>query len=55
MEEEGIYGTVLNMAQAAKALPNQGKVICQVKYVARKDTIPTRDVIVLHRLLIMLL
>ncbi len=46
MEEEGIYGTVLNMAQAAKALPNQGKVICQVKYIARKDTIPTRDVIV---------
>ena len=46
MEEEGFYGTVLNMAQAAKAQPNQGKVIVQVKYTARKDTIPARDVIV---------
>ncbi len=46
MEEEGFYGTVLNMAQAAKAQPNPGKTIVQVKYVARKDTIPTRDVIV---------
>lgn len=46
MEEEGIYGTVLNIAQAAKALPNKGKVICQVKYIARKDSIPARDVIV---------
>ncbi len=46
MEEEGFYGTVLNMAQAAKAQPNPGKTIVQVKYVARKDTIPTRDVVV---------
>ncbi len=46
MEEEGIYGTVLNMAQAAKAQPNPGKVIVQAKYVARKDTMPARDVIV---------
>ncbi len=46
MEEEGIYGTVLNICQAAKALPNPGKTIVQVKYVARKDTIPTRDVVV---------
>ena len=46
MEEEGIYGTVLNMAQAAKAQPNQGKVIVQAKYVARKDTMPTRSVVV---------
>jgi propionate CoA-transferase len=46
MEEEGFYGTVLNMSQAAKAMPNPGKTICQIKYVARKDTIPTRDVIV---------
>lgn len=46
MEEEGFYGTVLNIAQAAKAQPNPGKVICQVKYVVQKGSIPTRDVIV---------
>ena len=46
MEEEPFYGTVLNMAQAAKSQPNPGTTIVQVKYTARKDTIPTRDVVV---------
>jgi len=35
MEKEGIFGTVLNIAQAAKARPNPGLVVAQVERVAR--------------------
>jgi propionate CoA-transferase len=44
MEDEGIRGTVLSIAHAAKAKPNPGKVVAQVKRVARPLTINPRDV-----------
>jgi len=39
MEKEGIFGTVLNIAQAAKAMPSPGIVIAQVERVARFGSI----------------
>ena len=44
MEDEAIRGTVLSIAQAAKARPNQGTVIGQVRWLARSWTINSRDV-----------
>jgi propionate CoA-transferase len=44
MMDEGIRGTVLNMAQAVKARPNQGTVIAQVRWVTKSGTINPRDV-----------
>ena len=44
MEDEGLRGTVLSIAQAAKARPYQGKVIAQVRWLTKYGTINPRDV-----------
>jgi acyl CoA:acetate/3-ketoacid CoA transferase len=44
MEEEGIRGTVLGIAQATKARPNQGIVFAQVRRLTKSFTINPRDV-----------
>lgn len=44
MMDEGIRGTVLNMAQAVKARPNPGTVIAQVRWQTKSGTINPRDV-----------
>ena len=44
LQDEGIRGTVLSIAQAAKAGPNQGKVIAQVRWMTKSGTINPRDV-----------
>jgi propionate CoA-transferase len=44
MEDEGIRGTVLSIAQAAKARPKQGTVFAQVRWLARPWTIDSRNV-----------
>ena len=44
MKEEGIRGTVLSIAQATKARPKQGKVVCQVRWITKTGTINPRDV-----------
>ncbi len=44
MQDEGMKGTVLSIAQAAKAGPNQGKVIAQVRWITKSGTINPRDV-----------
>lgn len=44
MEDEGIRGTVLGIAQATKARPNQGTVIAQTRWLTRSFTINPRDV-----------
>lgn len=44
LEDEGIRGTVLNIAQATKARPNPGVVIAQVRWIAEKGTISPRSV-----------
>lgn len=44
MEDEGIRGTVLGIAQATKARPNQGTVYAQVKWLTKSFTINPRDV-----------
>lgn len=46
MEEEGILGTVLNIAQAVKALPKKGLVVAQVKWLTRSGSINPRCVVV---------
>ncbi|MFN4046386.1 MAG: CoA-transferase, partial [Acidilobaceae archaeon] len=46
MEDEAIYGTVLGIAQAAKAMPNKGVVIAQVLRLARFGSIPPQLVVV---------
>ncbi|MGA2664141.1 MAG: CoA-transferase [Nitrososphaerales archaeon] len=43
-EDEGISGTVANMAQATKARPNPGVVLAQVRWLARSGTIHPRRV-----------
>ena len=43
-QEEGIRGTVLSIAQATKARPNQGKVISQVRWITKSGTINPRHV-----------
>lgn len=44
MEDEGIRGTVLGIAQATKARPNQGIVFAQTRWLTRSFTINPRDV-----------
>ena len=44
MQDEGIRGTVLSIAQATKARPNQGIVISQIRWVTKSGTINPRDV-----------
>ncbi len=44
MADEGIRGTVLNMAQATKARPEPGSVIAQVRWITESGTINPRDV-----------
>jgi acyl CoA:acetate/3-ketoacid CoA transferase len=44
MEDEGIRGTVLAIAQATKARPNPGTVFAQVKRLTKSFTINPRDV-----------
>lgn len=44
MEDEGIRGTVLAIAQATKARPNQGTVIAQTRWLTKMSTINPRDV-----------
>ncbi|HEY7080851.1 MAG TPA: CoA-transferase [Nitrososphaeraceae archaeon] len=44
MEDEGIRGTVLGIAQATKARPNQGTVFAQTRWLTRSFTINPRDV-----------
>jgi acyl CoA:acetate/3-ketoacid CoA transferase len=44
MEEEGIRGSVLSIAQATKASPQRGQVIAQVKWITKSGTINPRDV-----------
>jgi propionate CoA-transferase len=44
MEDEGIRGTVLGIAQATKARPNQGTVIAQTRWLTRSFNINPRDV-----------
>ena len=44
LKEEGIRGTVLSIAQATKARPIQGKVVCQVRWITKSGTINPRDV-----------
>jgi propionate CoA-transferase len=44
MEDEGIRGTVLAIAQATKARPNQGTVFAQTRWLTKAFTINPRDV-----------
>ena len=44
MEDEGIRGTVLAIAQATKARPNQGTVFAQTRRITKTSTINPRDV-----------
>jgi acyl CoA:acetate/3-ketoacid CoA transferase len=44
LREEGIRGTILSIAQAAKARPHSGSVIAQVRWLTKSGTISPRDV-----------
>lgn len=44
MEDEGIRGTVLAIAQATKARPNQGTVFAQTRWLTKTSTINPREV-----------
>jgi propionate CoA-transferase len=44
MEDEGMRGTCLSIAQAAKARPKQGTVMAQIRWLTRSWTINARDV-----------
>ena len=44
LQDEGMRGTVLSISQAAKAGPNQGRVIAQVRWITKSGTINPRDV-----------
>lgn len=44
MEDEGTRGSVLSIAQAAKARPRQGIVISQVRWIAKSGTLNPRNV-----------
>ncbi|MEB3861273.1 MAG: acyl CoA:acetate/3-ketoacid CoA transferase [Desulfurococcales archaeon] len=46
MEDEAIYGTVLNIAQATKAYPKKGLVVAQVLRVARYGSLNPKEVAV---------
>lgn len=44
MEDEGLKGTILSIAQATKAHPHRGTVIAQVKWITRYGSIDPRKV-----------
>ncbi|HET7147972.1 MAG TPA: CoA-transferase [Candidatus Nitrosopolaris sp.] len=44
MEDEGLRGTVLSIAQATKARPHQGTVLAQVRWITKSGIINPRDV-----------
>ena len=44
LQDEGLRGTVLSIAQAAKARPHQGTVISQVRWITKSGAINPRDV-----------
>ncbi|MDR4510934.1 MAG: hypothetical protein MRJ93_04420 [Nitrososphaeraceae archaeon] len=44
MDDEGLKGTILSIAQATKANPHQGTVIAQVKWITRYGSIHPRKV-----------
>jgi propionate CoA-transferase len=44
LQDEGLRGTVLTIAQAAKARPQQGTVISQVRWITKSGAINPRDV-----------
>ena len=44
LQDEGIRGTVLGIALATKARPNQGIVIAQIRWLTKSGTISPRDV-----------
>jgi propionate CoA-transferase len=44
LQDEGLRGTVLSIAQAAKARPQQGMVIAQVRWITKSGAINPRDV-----------
>jgi propionate CoA-transferase len=44
LQDEGLRGTVLSIAQAAKARPQQGTVISQVRWITKPGAINPRDV-----------
>ena len=44
LQDEGLRGTVLSIAQATKARPRQGTVIAQARWLTRNGTMNPRDV-----------
>ena len=44
LQDEGIRGTVLSIAQAAKSRPCQGAVVAQVRWITKDSTINPREV-----------
>lgn len=44
LQDEGLRGTVLSIAQATKARPKQGTVIAQVRWITKSDTMNPREV-----------
>jgi propionate CoA-transferase len=44
LQDEGLRGTVLSIAQSTKARPHQGTVIAQVRWLTRSGTMNPRDV-----------
>jgi acyl CoA:acetate/3-ketoacid CoA transferase len=44
LQDEGLRGTVLSIAQAAKARPQQGTVISQVRWITKSGALNPRDV-----------
>jgi len=46
LEDEAAYGTVLNIAQAVKAMPEKGTVVAQVLRVARYGSLNPKSVVV---------
>ena len=43
-QDEGLRGTIISIAQSAKARPRQGVVIAQVRWITRSGTMNPRDV-----------
>ncbi len=46
MEDEAMYGSVLSIAQAVKALPRKGTVVAQVERIARYGSLNPKEVVV---------
>lgn len=44
LQDEGLRGTILSIAQAARVRPRQGVVIAQVRWITRSGTMNPRDV-----------